>query len=184
MNFATPGATDRSGFTILEMMIVAALFTMLIVISLSLVSTSTQAFEAESAAVAVEADARRAMEQMAEELRRSQLTQISTQVPVSPGSASTVAFQPASSIAGMAPAYSSTVTYAYQFNTALNWGEVVRTENGRTATLVSRVAVNGFTLERDPVYTSKLTIRITLQVTLSNQTVVSRTVETSVYPRN
>ncbi len=174
----------RAGFTIVEMLVSTTVLVGLISITLSLLRTSTDEFQVEVTVATLEGEALRAMEILSSEMRNSPLSQVHTQIPVSPGSGQTLVFQEVTGFSGMAPIYGPSVTYAYRWNATANWGEVTRTQNGRTEVLVSRLQANGFRLERDPVLTNKLTIRLSLELPGPYGSMIVRSLETSVFPRN
>lgn len=177
-------ASARRGFTLIEMMISIAVLAILIAMSLSLMISSTTEFSAETTVITLEAEARRALEKMTEEVRQSQINTMAGQVPLSPATISVLAFTKAIGMSQMAPVFGPTITYTYQWNATLNWGEVTRNESGKTFVLVSRVQANGFAVFRDPILTNKVSIRLTLESPGPYNAMIVRTVETSVYPRN
>lgn len=184
MNFDRRLAFDRRGFTMVEMMISIAVLSILVAVSMSLLITSTTEFSAETTVVTLEAEARRALEKITEDVRQGQLNTMTGQVPLGPASVSVIAFTKATGMSQMAPVFGPTITYQYQWNAAKNWGEVTRNESGKTILWVSKVQANGFSVFRDPMLTNKVTIRLTLESPGPYNAMIARTVETSVYPRN
>lgn len=176
--------TARQGFTMVEMMISSTVLVALISVTFSLLRTSTDEFQTETTVTTLEGNALRALEVLTEEIRTASLVQVTPQVPTAPGSTNTLVFQEVIGFDGMAPVLGPAITYAYQWNATLNCGEVVRTENASSHVLVSRLQANGFRLERDPLLTNKVTIRLTLEMPGPYGNTIVRTVNTSVYPRN
>ncbi len=172
------------GYTLVEMTISAAILLVLVALSLALLRASTREMETEAAVVALETDARRALEIMAEEIRQSRVMMISPQLPAVPGWTSVLVFQEATGIVGMAPSFGPSITYAYQWNPRQNWGEITRTQGGQTTVLLARLELNGFRLERDATSPNQVTIRLLLQMAIPNGDPVLLRVETAVLPRN
>ncbi|MBI5369155.1 MAG: prepilin-type N-terminal cleavage/methylation domain-containing protein [Planctomycetes bacterium] len=191
---STMRAGSRAAFTLIELMIACAILAGLVLATMMIVVRSSAVSETDALINVLESDARRAVDQIAHDLRQAGET---TLVPTAPTNATSLAFKTnlGYSLAGVQ--WGPLVTYAVAYengetnngvddnrNGLIDESVVTRSVSGGAATTIVRyVRENGLNFTWNAA-TSTLQIRLTLERLGPDNRPVSRTASTSVMLRN
>lgn len=173
------------GMSLLELLIAAIILSLVVVTIYSVLESSAQSFATGVRLETIQDNARRVVDQIAEELRMADATTLITSVH---NNADRIQFRNVSSYTGGAIVWSSTIEYRYEPSTIdanengkADDGKIVRVQNGQTQTMCDYLKQGGIKFTRSG---NNMYIKLTLINADGRYKQTETFVETSITLRN
>jgi prepilin-type N-terminal cleavage/methylation domain-containing protein len=187
-------AKSLTGFTLLEIVIVLALFSIISVTTLSLLMSGRDTYSSGLTLATLQDQARRVVEDLANEIQQSSVSRLSPAPPALPEYLDTMSYQINTGYADGQIQWGAPITFSFQYangeiddnqdnngNTLVDEGYLIRTQSGATQYITYYVKDDGFRLSLDR---NKLRIYLALQNVDDRGNLLETSVETTVELKN